>query len=703
MKSLRVLLLEDSPTDAELVQACLDSGELACSLHRVETEEDYLTSLVSLRPDLILADYTLPGFDGMKALDIRNKRASGIPFIFVSGSLGEERAVATLVAGASDYILKDRMQRLPAAVARAMQDRREREEKARIAGELDAERKLMRALQDTARALIIMLDAQGHIVHLNPEAAHVLDQPRLGLLGSVFWTSCIASDHVKNMRHQVQMALKNPRLANQPWRARTRNSRTVMWSVSSLESGSSSRVVLCGIDITDQQAAEEKAYFLDNFDSITGLPNRHLFLHQITQRSAQGATKNLLAVILIGIPRFHDIRDSYGEDVMNQVMTVLVQRLRQSQEHSHLLGHIAENTFALAVELADDKELTEFVPALLEMLRKPVEFESNHFVLKAYGGTAIWLRDASDPLQLLQAAESALHSAENSQQGYAVYRSLISHEARQRLQLEGDLRRALQTGNELLLHYQPQVDIDNGEVIGLEALVRWQHPQWGLLLPDKFMHIAEVCGLMRELGQHVLRQACQQLLEWKEQGLTPPTVAVNVSASQFSSPDLLSQVQTALQEFGLDGSQLEIELTESATMKDPHSNIAIMTRLRQLHVTLSIDDFGTGYSNLSYLKRFPVDRLKLDQAFVREIPEDADDLAIARSIIAMARQLQLEIIAEGVENVEQMRLLAAAGCRHVQGYYFSPPVPASACRHFLEHPFPVPDLGLAPPVRSAMS
>jgi diguanylate cyclase (GGDEF)-like protein/PAS domain S-box-containing protein len=695
MKSLRILVLEDSATDAELIQACLNTGTYPCTLHRVETESDFLASLISLKPDIILADYTLPRFGGMEALEIRNKRAPETPFIFVSGSLGEERAVASLLAGATDYILKDRMTRLPAAVARSIHERRTHDEKARIAEDLGSERRILRSIQDTAHALIIILDAQGHILDLNPEASHVIDQPRLALIGAVFWTTCMARDQVKSMRHRIHMTLKNPRLGNQPWRSKTRNGRSVMWSVSCLETGSTgSRIIVCGIDITDQQIAEEKAYFLDNFDSMTGLPNRHLFLHQLSQRCQKISPKSAstLAVIMIGIPSFHDIRDSYGDDVMNQMITVLVQRLRHSQQPTQLLGHVAESAFAITLECNPDIDINNYVHELLDQLRQPISFEENNFVLKTYGGVAIWLRDANSPLELLQAAESAVHSAEKSQQGYAVYKSLICLEAKQRLRIEGDLRKALVTGDELILHYQPQVDIYSGHIIGLEALVRWQHPKLGLLLPEKFMNIAEVCGLMNELGQHVLVQACRQLSLWREQGIAAPPVAINISASQFSSPDLPLQVKKALHEFNLEGSQLEIELTESASMKDPQANIAIMMQLRQQHITLSIDDFGTGYSNLSYLKRFPVDRLKLDQSFVRDITFDADDLAITRTIIAMAHQLQLQVIAEGVETLEQMQLLADSGCRYVQGFYFSPPVPAAQCQGFLVTPFIAPEL-----------
>lgn len=692
MKHVRILALEDTATDAELIQAELKAGSLDIEMHNVSSEEAFITSLISFKPDIILADYAIPGFDGMAALAIRNERAPGTPFIFVTGSLGEERAIATLKAGATDYILKDRMSRLPAAVIRSLQDNRQKEEKIRLSVDLENERRLMRAIQDTVKALIIVLDSQGHIIHLNPEAVRVLGTPALALMGSVFWISCIAAEDIKSARHHLRMALKKANQSGHVWRANTHNGHRIMWSISGLATGAwqSSRILLCGIDISEQESAEEKAHFLDNFDQTTGLPNRKLFLQQLGNVCAglknNGVRK--IVVTMIGLPRIQEIRNSCGEAVINHLLNALVHRLRAWQSQRELLARVGDNVFAISFELDIDDDPTIVVPQVLELLRKPIEFEEKYFVLPAYGGTAVYPRDASDLLQLLQAAETALQSAESAKEhGYAAYTSVISEEASERLQLETDLRQALGTPNELLMHYQPQVDINTGKIIGLEALVRWQHPRRGLLMPDSFIPAAETCGLMRELGWRVLRETCWQLRAWQQAGLNPPLVAINLSASQFSAPNLLENIESVLQEFGLDASQIELELTESASMSNPEATIVIMTQLRSRGMRLSIDDFGTGYSNLSYLKRFPVDCLKLDQAFVRDITTDANDLAIAQAIIAMAHKLELEVIAEGVETEEQLLILAKAGCHTAQGYFFSPARPGQECAAMLSQHF----------------
>jgi EAL domain-containing protein (putative c-di-GMP-specific phosphodiesterase class I) len=335
-------------------------------------------------------------------------------------------------------------------------------------------------------------------------------------------------------------------------------------------------------------------------------------------------------------------------------------------------------------------DLDMLVPHILEQLREPITVGQSQIMPVVHGGIALYPDNASEAGLLLQAAESALHCVTaDSAQNFAFYTPLLSDQIRERLLLEGELREALKSDEQLVLHYQPQVDIATGQVIGLEALIRWRHPRLDWLSPARFIPLAEVCGLMIPLGRWVMRRACRQLGEWKEQGFIAPTVAINLSAGQFSAPSLIDDVDTSMREFGIDPHQLELELTESASMSNPEASIVIMQQLRSMGLKIAIDDFGTGYSNLSYLKRFPVDRLKLDQAFVRDIMTDADDLAISRAIIAMAHQLRLEVVAEGVETKEQLKLLASSGCRTVQGYLFSRPVAPEICQDLVKLPFSV--------------
>jgi EAL domain-containing protein (putative c-di-GMP-specific phosphodiesterase class I) len=293
---------------------------------------------------------------------------------------------------------------------------------------------------------------------------------------------------------------------------------------------------------------------------------------------------------------------------------------------------------------------------------------------------------AHEPQPLVRAAEAALHRAEVDLAPalpYSVYSSTLPDRARERLQLESELRAALASDDQLVLYYQPQIDVRNGRVIGLEALIRWRHPRLSLLGPGQFIPLAEISGLMNQMGNWVMAAACRQIAQWDAQGVRAPIVAVNLCASHFASPALLTDIDRHLARYDTAASRIELELTESMSMRDPIASVAIMQALRQRGLTIAIDDFGTGYSNLSYLKRFPVNRLKLDQTFVRDIVCDADDQAISRAIIAMAHQLRLEVVAEGIETHAQYDLLAEVDCDIAQGYLLSAPLDADSCAELL--------------------
>lgn len=691
---LRVLYLEDAPTDAELVQTELAEGGIVADLKRVASEIGFETGLAEFAPDVILADYRVPGFDGLAALATRNRLAPDIPFIFVTGSLGEERAVTALRAGATDYILKDRMARLPVAVSRAMEEQQREQEKSHIANELEAERQMLKVVLGTAKALITVLSDSCHILHLNTAAEDMLGLTRETVGDAAFWEVFSTKDGAELVRKHLRVALEwSGPLPSRTWRSTTPAGRTILWSGNALSAPGihGERLVLCGLDVTDQEMAEQKAYVLGHFDTITGLPNRALFTQRLEQRCAALPEGTLLATMMVGLSRVKEIRDSYGETVLNQVLAEASQRLRVWQSGSELLARIADDNFVLAFEPGNESTLAILVSYILEQLREPIEVDNKQVCLGAYGGVSLYPRDGQNPETLLQGAEAALHCAQGEpEHTYAFYTPLLSDEARERLQLEGEFHAALQHQDELLLLYQPQVSVASGQVNGFEALLRWQHPRLGMLTPTRFITMVEVCGLMSPLGRWVLRTACKQMRVWLDAGLTPPPVSVNLSASQFCDSNLIPYIEATLAEYRIAASQVELELTESATMRDPQNAITIMNQLHEMGMRLAIDDFGTGYSNLSYLKRFPVDRLKLDQAFVRELTADPNDLAISRAVIAMAQHLRLEVVAEGVETPGQLALLAKAECDTIQGYFFSPPVTGEACHQMISDGFVVP-------------
>lgn len=692
---LRILILDDSVFDFELVQVELMSGGMDAECFHATHEASYLAALDSFLPDVILADYNVPGFGGAAALEIRNRRAAGIPFILVSGSIGDERAADILRGGATDFVLKDRMARLVPAIHRALDDFAQQRERARIATELNAERLLLQATLNTAQALIVVVDGNGNVMHLNPVAEQSIGQPLQLLRQRPFWEVFPAPEGLEAARVQVRSALEwNSPLPMRSWSMITHGGRRIVWSCGSLALGQrAERLVLSGIDVSELERAEAHAFYLGHYDTLTGLPNRKLFLRQLGEyrERREVASETTLVVMMLGLARVQEIGDSYGDAVINQILVALVERLRCLPLPGAMLARVSDSAFACAFEHATGPELEGMLPTMLDALQAPVTVDGRPWQLPLRSGIARYPEDAQEPYLLLQAAEAALHCAEaESVQRYAFYTPMLSDQARERLQLESELREALQRPDQLVMYYQPQVALGSGRLVGMESLIRWQHPTLGWMPPNRFIPLAEVCGLMSELGRWVLRSVCGQLQAWQRAGIRAPTVAVNLSASQFSASQLEADIGDALREFAIDPGLLELELTESTSMRDPQTSIGIMTRLRGMGLTLSIDDFGTGYSNLAYLKRFPVNRLKLDQAFVRDITHDEDDLAISRAIIAMAHLLRLEVIAEGVETQSQLSLLAALDCDIAQGYFHSRPVPADLCAELIPRAFSVP-------------
>lgn len=679
MQKIRVLMLEDMATDAELVRLALGRANLPVDIRCVADESLYREELSSFHPDIVLADYHLPDFSGLKALQIRNAEKPDIPFIFVTGSLGEERAVETLREGATDFVLKDRMARLGAAVTRALDDaRREAAQK--------AEQVLHNTILNTAQAMIVALDEHGRILHANTAAVALARPSETGILGLPFWDCFAEVRDLEQTRLKILSLTEVILEAETVWQMFGPRGRIIVWTAGSLHGHHPlARWVLSGIDITDQQHAQERAYFLDHFDAATTLPNRRLFQLQLQQYcdNAPAGAKAQIVTVIVGLGRIQDIRDSYDDTIIQKILMEIVQRLRTWQVNHELLARLGDVDFALAFEIEQNSDLESTLPFILHELHEPIEVDGASWVIPCHMGVSVHY-PGKKPSLLIREAEAALHDAQARDAAYVCYNPHLSSKARERLQLETELHQLIQHPEQLVMYYQPQVDATTHRLIGLEALVRWRHPRLGLMLPVRFIPVAEMAGLMPALGGEIIRSVCRQIAEWQQEGLSPPPVAVNISADEFSSPDLIGRLKEAMTDFNVAPHNLELELTESASMKNPEQTIATMNQLIGIGIRLAIDDFGTGYSNLSYLKRFPVNRLKLDQAFVRDILTDSDDLAISQAIIAMAHQLRLEVVAEGVESLQQLKVLSQARCDHIQGYLFSIPLPGDACKAWLQ-------------------
>jgi diguanylate cyclase (GGDEF)-like protein/PAS domain S-box-containing protein len=443
--------------------------------------------------------------------------------------------------------------------------------------------------------------------------------------------------------------------------------------------------------------AEEQIRQLGLYDSLTDLPNRHLFKEQLSDAVARAdRTGQALVMLSLNLDRFKRINDTLGREVgdllLKEVASRLTKSLRQTDYVTRNDSHAASHHIArqggdeftvLLGDLSQAQEATKVARRILEALSQPFNLNGNEIVMSASIGIAVYRLDGNDAESLLKNADAAMHYAkEQGKNNCQYYNDKMNTSAFQKMTLESNLHKALER-DEFSLYYQPKIDVASGSTIGVEALIRWRHPDLGLVSPAEFIPMAEESGLIVPIGEWVLDSACAQLRAWQEDGLTPVPVAVNLSAKQFHQQNIAAIVMRALQDHGVDPRLLELEITESTAMRNAEATGTTLRNLKALGVRIAIDDFGTGYSSLSYLKRFPIDSLKIDRSFVTELPGNQDDATIAQAIITMAHALRLKVIAEGVETEAQLEFLTANGCDEIQGYYFSRPLPAEQCTHLL--------------------
>ncbi|HEY5763054.1 MAG TPA: EAL domain-containing protein [Rhodocyclaceae bacterium] len=438
-------------------------------------------------------------------------------------------------------------------------------------------------------------------------------------------------------------------------------------------------------DVTEAREAERKIEHLSYFDALTGLPNRALLMVRIDAAIARAKQESSrFALLTIDIDRLSHINDTLGHQYGDKVLLATAQRLSAATSESEIVSRHAGDGFAIIVDDIEDSTATRHrVEKLLETIQAPMQLDPHPLHVEAHIGIALFPGDGHDGATLLKHADAALHHVRNEGvERYEFFRSEMNAAAMERLLLESRLRQAIER-EEFVLHFQPQIDLARGRVVGLEALVRWSHPEMGMVPPGKFIPIAETTGLIVELGCWVMRSACLAAKALADAGFPQLRMAVNVSARQFNQDDFADRVRRALRLADLPAASLELELTESLILQRPEHVIRTMKALKETGITFSIDDFGTGYSSLSQLKRFPIDKLKIDQSFIRDIHIDDDDAAITAAIIALGRSLRLEVVAEGVETDDQRAFLVEGGCHALQGYLISKPLPFDELRRFL--------------------
>jgi diguanylate cyclase (GGDEF)-like protein/PAS domain S-box-containing protein len=545
-----------------------------------------------------------------------------------------------------------------------------------------------RKLEEQAQILqqmhesVITMDQAGFITNWNQGAERLFGYTSVEAVGRnvLFLYESDESDDI----HQISNLFMQPGGREMEVRRR-KKSGEVFWaslSLSIMRDAQQNPVGMIGYltDITERKNSEKLIHRLAYYDDLTKLPNRTMLTRTIDHAlSAAGQGGVYGALLFIDLNRFKPINDTLGHLIGDKILIEVARRLRKAMPEQDVVARLGADEFAVALfDIDKDYHAGFAAQKLIALFDEPFFIDGHALRLGASIGISMYPQDATDTETLLRLADIAMYRAkrggENDGGGYAYYRADMSDNTLELLRIETGLVRALEH-NELMLYYQPKVEVQHGRISGAEALVRWQHPERGLLLPGEFIPIAEKTGLIAQLGEWVLERACAQAHAWQDSGLPPVRISINVTAVEFTR-SLPERIAAALERHGLSGAWLELEITEGMLMHSTDRLIAIMEKICQLGVTISLDDFGTGYSSLSYLKRFPINTLKIDRSFTVGIPHDSNDCAIGHAIISIGNQLKHKVIAEGVENRDQLAFLKNAGCNEMQGWLFSPAIPA---------------------------
>lgn len=555
-----ILHLEDREQDRELVREMIQGAGIQCAVTAVETRHDFLNQVAGKDWDLILSDYALPAFDGLTALEIATRKCPDTPFIFVTGTLGEDTAVESLKRGATDYVLKQGMKRLSGSVRRALNERAEKKRREKVEVELDR--------------------------------------------------------------------------------------------------------------------SEERLRFLACHDALTCLPNRTLFEDRLAQiLSDAGRRGEHVALVFIDLDRFKDVNEWLGHTAGDIVLKESAARLRKCARNSDTVARLGGDEFVIVLGgISDSTDAVMAADRIKQEFANEFAVNGTSITTTCSMGISIFPADGSDPETLLKHADIALFSAkEGGRNGWRFFTQEMNAQARQRLSMEAAMRQAIQK-EQFFLEYQPQMEIATGRIVGAEALLRWRHPEMGLIPPSTFIPVAENNGEILVIGEWVLRTACTQARLWQKEGMPPVVVAVNVSGVQLRQGCLPTTIKRLLEETGLAPQHLALEITESVLLPGDDQIAAQMLKLKEMGLSLALDDFGTGYSSFAYMRRFRFDKLKVDGSFVKALTTSQTDAQITSAIIGMGKILDMKVIAECVETGDELDFLRTHGCDEMQGYYFSRPL-----------------------------
>jgi diguanylate cyclase (GGDEF)-like protein/PAS domain S-box-containing protein len=673
---LKVLLIEDSEDDAQLVILELRRGGFKPEYVRVETAPELREALGQQKWDVVLSDYNLPEFDVQSGLAIVQETGMDIPFIIMSGFVRAADVVQYLKAGAHDFLEKDDLARLVPAIERELREVEVRKQRREAEETLH---KLSRAVEQSPSTVIIT-DHEGLIEYVNPKFEEITGYSTEEIRGKL---PDILDSGI--MPQEQSDALWKTAREGKEWRGEICNQRKdgeMFWEyalVSPIKNtdGETSNYVIVTEDITFRKEAEEQLYRQANYDDLTSLPNRALMFDRLGQAVVRARDSSRHAALMtIEIDNFKKIDETLGHEVADGLLQAVGQRLEECISSVETVSRLGGGEFAIILpDMESAFQARTVARNVRKQLAEPFFFDDHELFTTISIGITVCPVDGDDSGILLRNAKVAMEKAkEDGRNNYRFFSQKMNKEAMERLSLETDLRRTLER-EELVLFYQPIVEAATNKVVSAEALLRWQHPERGLVPTEQFISVAEETGLIVPIGEWVLRTACKQAVQMQQSGFPEVGIAVNASPEQVWSGTLVGLVREALDESGLKPEHLDLEVTESVCMDDMPQTVATLDQLKAMGVSISIDDFGTGYSSLSYLKRYPFHTLKIDRAFVGELPSNLDDVALVEAVLVMAKRLGLQVLAEGVETEEQRQYLTSRQCDLLQGYFFSRPLP----------------------------
>lgn len=678
----------------------LIAGVLRGEKYRCETKVSAsaaLSALASGGVALIVLDFDMPDMSVESFVSAMNATGCKTPFMIITGKDDSLLAVQMMKMGAGDFLVKDAtlLDRLPLALARVLHEAETYRRLNRTIEALQQSEARLASVHRVARIGSWEWNPGSDSLIFSNELYHLLgyDPSHHPTISMEWFFSRIHPVDQPNIRKAFSATAHENRALDVIYRIKTaKESELVVNSQGELisaDNGRACRVIGSTQDITAQVQAEEAIQNLSNYDHLTGLPNRNLLQDRLNQAIVNAArTRSRVGVLFIDLDRFKGVNDTLGHRSGDKLLGMVADRLSVCVRESDTLARQGGDEFVVVLSMVNDEEgVSSAASKLLAVIAEPFQLDGHELYMTASIGIAVYPTDGQDALTLMKYADLAMYRAkELDRNNFQFYSSDLNVRVMERMMLESALRRALER-QEFRLYYQPQVDVISNSIIGFEALLRWFHPDLGIISPDKFIPLAEENGMIIAIGEWVLQTACRQAKSWQDAGLPAVRMAVNLSARQFRV-NLDQIVESVLLETGLKPDLLELEMTESILMRNASENLELLKKLTSLGCHLSIDDFGTGYSSLAYLKHFPMGRLKIDRSFVRDITTNPDDLAIAKIIIDMAHTLRLQVTAEGVEEQAQLDLLSAYGCTEMQGFLFSRPLPADQAECLLRDGLP---------------